>query len=243
MKLLILVLFCWLTSSYIINMHRFFLPEFFGLFEALIVEITSGEFVANVLATFGRVSAGLFIGVGVGVPIGVLIGISSTVRRHVLPSVEVFRSIPTSMLFPLFIVSFGIGELSKLVIVASATFPIMIVSTFTGMVNRKEIEDRTDYLNVHKNLLPLRIVILARVWNAIPAVIGGLKIAISTSLVLTIVTEMFFIASSGVGWAAHQSYLVFDLDKMYAYILVVGLIGLAINKLFDRSVTKLSKFM
>ena len=57
-------------------------------------------------------------------------------------------------------------------------------------------------------------------------------------LVLTIVTEMFFVASSGIGWAANQAYLDFNIDLMYLYIILVGLVGLSLNIFFDKMQNK-----
>ncbi|MBL1434523.1 ABC transporter permease [Candidatus Wolfebacteria bacterium] len=241
MKALLILLIVWGIAASFVNLHHVFLPEPLGVLQSLWSEIINGKLLDNFLMTFGRVFAGLLVGIGLGAPLGILIGISKRVRKQLLPLIEIFRSIPTSMLFPVFIVVFGIGEIAKLVIVASATFPIMVISTFTGMAERKENQDRRDYLELHKGVLSWKIKVLALIWNALPSIIGGLKVSISIALVLTIVTEMFFIASSGVGWAANQAYQAFNLDEMYMYIFAVGLIGLGINLVFDKLVGKFFK--
>ena len=243
MRFFLLLILLWITTSQLVDLNTVFLPDIVGVIKAYASEFNNGALLSNLGATFIRVFIGLFVGVAFGLCIGVWLGNSYKFRKFFMPAVDFLRGIPTSMLFPVFIVAFGIGELSKIIIVATATFPIMVVSTITGFVPRKEVQDRTDYINLHHETLPLTIILFAMIWNALPSIISGLKVSISIALVLTIVTEMFFVASSGVGWAAHQSYQSFELDKMYAYIILVGMIGLMINYLFDRVIKSLNEYL
>nr|VFJ53608.1 MAG: NitT/TauT family transport system permease protein [Candidatus Kentron sp. FW]VFJ60962.1 MAG: NitT/TauT family transport system permease protein [Candidatus Kentron sp. FW] len=240
MKLILALILVWLGASISTDLNRIFLPDAMEFSETLLREIASGRLPTNILTTFARVFSGLAIGLFIGLPLGILLGISSAARKEIMPLIEFFRGIPTSMLFPVFIVIFGIGELSKTVIIASTTFPIILVNTVVGCMPRPETQDRRDYLHVHARDLPRSVKILVTIWDALPPIIAGLKVAISISLVLTIVTEMFFVASSGVGWAAHQAYLGFDLELMYCYVIVVGIIGLTLNQLFDLGYRKVS---
>nr|VFK39909.1 MAG: NitT/TauT family transport system permease protein [Candidatus Kentron sp. TC]VFK42816.1 MAG: NitT/TauT family transport system permease protein [Candidatus Kentron sp. TC]VFK57212.1 MAG: NitT/TauT family transport system permease protein [Candidatus Kentron sp. TC] len=241
MKLILAIMVVWVGFGMTTDPNRIFLPDAVGFFEVLFHEIASGRLLENILATFARVFFGLAIGLFIGLPLGIVLGVSNAARREIMPLIEFFRGIPTSMLFPVFIVLFGIGELSKTAIIASTTFPIILINTVVGCMPRPEIQDRRDYLAVHARHLPVSVKMLVTVWDALPPIIGGLKVAISISLVLTIVTEMFFVASSGVGWAAHQAYLGFDLELMYCYVIVVGIIGLALNQLFDLGYRKVSE--
>nr|VFK65182.1 MAG: NitT/TauT family transport system permease protein [Candidatus Kentron sp. UNK]VFK71328.1 MAG: NitT/TauT family transport system permease protein [Candidatus Kentron sp. UNK] len=241
MRLILAITIIWIGFGMTTDPNRIFLPDAMGFLEALFHEMATGRLPRNILATFARVFSGLGIGLLIGLPLGIFLGISAAARREIMPSIEFFRGIPTSMLFPVFIVIFGVGELSKTVIIASTTFPIILVNTVVGCMPRPETQDRRDYLSVHARHLPGSIKVLITLWDALPPIIAGLKVAISISLVLTIVTEMFFVASSGVGWAAHQAYLGFELDLMYCYVIVVGFIGLVLNRLFDLGYQKVSE--
>jgi len=243
MKLILGLIGLWVLFSLRGDLHSLYLPEFMGVISSLKVELQSGDLLSNLAATAMRVLTGLIAGVFFGVILGAVLGFSERAKKEGLPLVEIFRGIPTSMLFPVFIVALGIGEVSKTVIVASATFPIMVINTMTGMAPRNSTIDRTHYITLHGQSIPWKMKAMSKLWDAIPSMIAGLKVSISIALVLTIVTEMFFIASSGVGWAAHQSYLAFDLDTMYFYIITVGLVGLLINVVFDFLVRKVSKII
>jgi len=243
MRLIFLIVLVWFVLGSFLNLNKVFLPDALDLLQAFYEEAKSGQLYNNIVATSIRVFSGLSVGAIVGVFFGVLMGLSRVIRKEVMPLVEFLRGIPTSMLFPVFIVMFGVGELSKTVIVATTTFPIILVNTVVGFMPRPETQDRRDYMKVHAKKIPHYIKIVALIWDALPPIIGGLKVAISISLVLTIVTEMFFVASSGVGWAAHEAYLAFDLGLMYSYVIVVGLAGLGLNYAFDKIYSRLVKNM
>lgn len=238
---LIFILTVWFVSSTLIDLHQYFLPSFVATFEEVYKEMVSGSFAHNLLVTLGRVFSGLIVGLIFGGLIGIVLGLNARARSLAMPIVEFIRGIPTSMLFPVFIVSLGVGELSKSAIIATATFPIIIVSIVVGCASRSENQDRRDYILVHAEHLALSTKYIAILWDAIPSILSGVKVSISMALVLTIVTEMFFVASSGVGWAAYQAYQSFNLELMYSYILLVGFIGVLINVIFDRSVQSFEK--
>lgn len=234
MRTFVLMIFIWLICSLFWELNRLYVPDLFGTLEALFAEAKTGSLFINIGATFTRVFFGLFVGAFTGTCLGFAMGFSKPVRAWFMPAVEFLRSIPTSMLFPVFIVTLGVGELSKFGIVAIATFPIMAVSVFIGTQPREDSKDRRDYLHIHANRLSRKIRIFSAFYDALPSVVSGFKLSISIALVLTIVTEMFFVASSGVGWAAYQAYQAFEIDMMYLYIVVVGTAGLMLNAAFDK---------
>ncbi len=233
MKTIGVLIFFWGIFSFFLNMNQYFLPDITDFFCVFFEEVKTGAIIMNIASTFIRLLLGLLIGVIFGVAVGLVLGLSDGLRKEMMPLVDFLRGIPTSMLFPVFIVAFGIGEISKIIIVISATVPVMLINTMVGCMPRPETQTRRDYLRIHSTLLPVSVKLFAVVWDALPSIIAGFKTAISIALVLTIVTEMFFVASSGVGWAAHQAYLSFDLETMYCYVVVVGAIGLLLNYLFN----------
>jgi len=241
MKIILTIILIWIISSITMNLNHIYLPNVYGLLNMLVLEIISGDIFYNFIITFLRVLAGLFLGFILGFPLGILFGINKKLYSEFMPIIEFFRGIPTSMLFPIFIISFGIGETSKILIVASVTFPIILINTISGCLPRKELEDRNNYLKLHSKKLPKFTIIKSKIWDAIPSIVGGIKVAISIGLVLTIVTEMFFVASSGIGWASNQAYLDFNIDLMYVYIILVGLVGLGLNLFFDKIQKKFEK--
>jgi NitT/TauT family transport system permease protein len=232
-KAVIFIGIVWLFGSISTDLNKQFLPDFLGVIGECWKEAKELSLFKNCLVTLGRVFAGVVLGLLVGVPLGILVGVSPKMHKELMPSVEFFRAIPTSMLFPVFILLSGIGELSKMLIVVYATFPIIVVALAASGQGKAEAIARSDYLAIHRSRLGIRFLISAFLWDSIPAVIAGVKVSLSIGLVLVIVTEMFFSASSGVGWAARKAYLVYDIDRMYAYVIIVGVLGLLLNRLLD----------
>jgi ABC-type nitrate/sulfonate/bicarbonate transport system permease component len=243
MKVIFGLILIWLIASVFADLNKVFLPEIFGLGSACWHELKEFSLLRNCVITLGRVAGGVGLGLLGGIPLGLLVGVNPRINKELMPTIEFLRAIPTSMLFPVFIMTSGIGELSKLLIVVYATLPIVVVALAASGQGKTEAIARADYLNIHKSRLGLMFAIVAFLWDSIPALIAGLKVALSIGLVLVIVTEMFFSASSGVGWAARQAYLSYNVDQMYAYVLVVGILGYLLNALLDYSLTKTRIFV
>ena len=167
-------------------------------------------------------------------------GRSQFLRRELGPLVEFIRGIPTSMLFPLFIVTFGLGEISKILIAVYLAAPIVVVSTMIGATPRQEFQGRDDYIRLHSHQISWLQKVYAIVWQSIPNVVAGLKVALSLGLVVIIVTEMFFVSSAGIGWAAFRAYEAFNINLMYVYIFVSGVLALVLNSIMDILIKKFS---
>ncbi len=78
---------------------------------------------------------------------------------------------------------------------------------------------------------PWQIFCLAVLRDAVPHIAAGLRICVSLSLVLVIVTEMFLSATSGLGRQIYDFYLAYRVPEMYAVIILLGLLGFGANKL------------
>lgn len=224
----------WLVIALAVDLNAMFLPSPAGVAQEALAELQSGALVDNILSTLGRVAFAVGIGAAVGIPLGLLCSASKTMRATIIPVIDFLRSIPTTLLFPVFIIFLGIGEAARVAIAVYATLPIFAVSAFVGASSRGEVAGRREYLRIHAGSLGVLIKACARFWDALPSICAGSRVAISIALVLVVVTEMFFSASSGAGWGAYQAYLAFSIDRMYAYILIIGSIGYCFNVMLDR---------
>ena len=234
MRFGIFLIFTWIVASYFFELNRLFLPESGSFFNELLGLVSSGDLLGHLSITFVRVITGVGLACVIGVPMGLLLGRNKLARKELTPTIEFLRGIPTSMLFPLFIVLFGLGELSKVLIAFYLAAPVIIINTMIGALPRQAGQGREDYIAIHSDKISLRQKVMSVLWEASPSIIGGVKIAISLGLVVIIVTEMFFVASSGIGWAAFRAYEAFDIDKMYIYIISAGAVGVILNTAFDR---------
>ena len=114
-----LILFLlWFLVNKLQIIDTFFLPSPQETLAKLFSLFVSQEILADVVVTLGRVSAAFFIACIVGIPTGLVLGSSKKVYTLFESTIDFFRSIPATALFPLFIIIFGIGDKSKIAVAA-----------------------------------------------------------------------------------------------------------------------------
>ncbi len=224
----------WLVASYLANLNDFFLPDAIGLLTAIFTTALIPDTLQHIGITFGRVLLGSIIAVLFGLPIGLWMSKSDPVREVLEPIFDFMRGIPVAMLFPLFIVFVGFGELSRALIVVTLSLPIMVLSVMVAARPNADNSERLAYFRLRGNALSRKTKVRIMLWEAFSGVVTGLRIALSLGLVVVIVTEMFFVASSGIGWVAYKAYESFAIDELYFYILVAGLISIALNRAISK---------
>jgi len=164
-----------------------------------------------------------------GVPLGLLMGYNLKVFRAFEFTVDFFRSIPPIALFPLLILLLGIGELAKLGVPIYGCALIIIVNSIYGVLNASKLRRLIGQVyGFSKNRIFWKIVFP----DSLPQVFAGMRIALSLSLVLTIVVEMTIGSNNGLGKKIYDFHLLFDTPEMYGAILLTGIIGYLLNKGF-----------
>ena len=180
-------------------------------------------------ATLFRMIIGLLFGLTIGIPAGLIMGYSEKVYNLLQFIVDFLRSIPVAALIPLFLLFFGLGDMAKIVLVVFATSLLMIINTMYGVQHANKIR-----LMYAKTIKLSKYNIFKKIIfpEALPSISVGIRLAISLSLILVIVSEMFIGTESGLGKRIIDSKLVYNTDEMYATILLTGMVGYIINKLY-----------
>lgn len=194
-----------------------------ALFEGLL----SGRLVAAAALTTGLALAGFLIGVLLGVPLGLALGGIQVFRDIFGGIVDSLRSVPSTALFPLFLLFFGVGRISKVAVAAFICTLALAIYTASAV---------PDYNSTIRFLLRLRRVSVVRkivdgmFFPAIPGIVGGMRTAISMALVGTLANEMIIGTDIGLGRLIFDSQMTFRIPEMYAAIVVTGCIGILINQ-------------
>ena len=191
--------------------------------------IETGQLARDVGVSLSRVFIGLFIGAIPGLIVGTLMGLSPMTRAVLSPVIAALYPIPKIAIFPLVMAIFGIGELSKYVLVAIAVFFFMAINSFAGVANVDRI-----YWDVGRSFgaSRTRAILTIALPGALPMIIAGLRLSLGVSL-LVLVSAEFVGAKSGLGFLVWNSWQVFDVESMYVGILVIGLLGWAFFALMD----------
>jgi sulfonate transport system permease protein len=185
--------------------------------------IASGELLRNLLTSLGRAGIGLAIGVVVGGTLAILAGLSKRGEAAIDSPVQMLRTLPTLALTPLFIVWFGIGETPKVALIAVATtFPIYL-NLYNGIrgVDARLIEAARAF-GLSRGAI-IRHVVLP---GAMPALLVGLRYALSIAVLILVVAEQIN-ASSGLGYLINNARDFMRTDIIVVCLMVYAALGLA----------------
>lgn len=179
--------------------------------------------------TLLRALIGFVLGSFLGVVSGLLLGKFKSIYTFFSAYIEFFRSIPVLSLFPLFLLFFGIGDFSKIMIASWSSFFIVIIPTIYGVTHIPQIKiTAAKLLGANKKQEFFHVILPA----ALPEILAGLRIGLSISLIAVVVTEMFTGTKIGIGKYIYDAGLIYETDKLYAGIAFAGLLGLITNKSF-----------
>lgn len=217
----VLLLLVWEALGRFGLVDRRFFPPPSAIAGTLAQLVASGEMVDQTRISLGRVIIGFLIGAVPGLALGLVMGMSRMVRAAINPMVGALYPIPKSAILPLLLLVFGIGEPSKYAIVASGVFFLVLLNTVAGVLSIEPV-----YLDVGCNFGASR---LQAFWTialpgALPLVFTGLRLAWGIALILIVVGEMFA-SQSGLGYFINNMYQTFQVEKMYAGLIVMSVIG------------------
>lgn len=184
--------------------------------------ITSGELPGNILVSLARAGLGLGIGILVGGVLAILAGLSRRGEVAIDSPVQMLRTLPTLALTPLFIVWFGIGETPKIALIAVATtFPVYL-NLYNGIrgVDARLIEAARAF-----GLSRAQIVRHVVLPGALPALLVGLRYALSISVLILVVAEQIN-AASGLGYLINNARDFMRTDIIVVCLMVYAALGL-----------------
>jgi len=202
-----------------------FLPAPSAIINALLEMIADGEIGVSLAASLYRILAGFFVGSLIGLAVGLITGTSALMDKIGTPIVNAIYPIPKIALLPLFILWLGIGELSKVTIIALGVFFPVAMNTYSGVKNVDTLLLKVAASFNASWWMTMKSVVLP---NALPMIFAGLRLAAGTSLLLLVAAEMIA-AQVGIGaLILHYGDLMIT-DKLMAGVIVLSLLGLVFN--------------
>jgi ABC-type nitrate/sulfonate/bicarbonate transport system permease component len=213
---------------------RFFPPPT-GILSTAVELIKSGELFDNTWISLRRLLLAMVIG---GVPallLGLAMGLYRKLRIGIEPIISATYPIPKSAIFPLFLLIFGLGEASKVAIVAVGVFYPIVVNTVAGVLEINKV-----YHDVGKNFhagrwQTFRTIALP---GALPVILTGVNLAFGMALMLIVVAEMLG-ATSGLGFMIWNAWQTFSVETMYVGLIVISALGF----LFSLALKELSALL
>lgn len=181
----------------------------------------SGELPEHIATSLGRIVVGFLLGAVPGLVLGLIMGLSRFVRAALNPMVGALYPIPKTAILPILLLIFGLGEPSKYVFVAIGVFFLVLLNTMAGVLSIEPV-----YLDVGTNFGASRLAVFRTIAlpGALPLIFTGLRLGWGQALLLIVVAEVVG-ARTGIGAFIWSAWQTFQVERMYAGLVVVSFIG------------------
>ena len=203
---------------------RFF-PAPSSIVASAVELLRTGELLQNTLDSLRRLFIGFIVGAVPALVLGIIMGLNRTVRAALDPIISATYPIPKSAILPLALLIFGLGEGSKIFMVAIGVFYPIVINATTGVMEINKI-----YLDVGKNYRAGRWATFYRIAlpGALPVIMTGIRLGMGLGLVLIAIAEMVG-AKSGLGFMIWNAWQIFAVEQMYVGLFTIALIGFLLN--------------
>jgi len=193
---------------------------------AVIKAVASGKLLTDLGSTLYRTLYAFSLALVLGVPLGVLFGAIPKLYRSAEILIDFFRSTPATAMFPLFLVIFGLGDFASISVAAFAAWLVILLNTAYGVLHAREVRRNAGRVMGAKGWVLLKDVLF---FDAMAQIFIGLRVAVSLSLVVIVVAEMFIGARDGIGKQIIDAQITYELPLMYGAIMMSGLMGYLLN--------------
>ncbi len=183
--------------------------------------VASGMLWSDIHVSLYRLVIGFVIGAVPGILIGMMMGLNRWVRAAIDPLIAAAYPVPKIAIFPLLMLAFGIGDASKIAVVAIAVMFLTIINTMAGVMNLDRV-----YFDVARNFgtpwhkLFVRVILP----GSLPTIFAGLRISLGVSLIVLVGAE-FLASNSGIGFLIWSSWETLLVDRMFVGIIVITILG------------------
>lgn len=206
----------------------FYMPKPGKTFDAMAQFFTSEGLQQDVLPTLSKLALGYAIAVVAGVGLGILLARLPLLRMALDPTLNFLRALPPPALLPFAIVAFGLGTTMKVWLIAfGAIWPTLLNTTDAMRAQARDLDDLRRIFRIPR----LWQLFVVEIPAASPQIFAGMRTSLQYALTLIVLSELVA-STGGIGHSVLLAQRQFQIDKMWAGILLLGLIGLILNTLF-----------
>lgn len=197
--------------------------------------ISKGIIQQHLVSTIWRLLAGFALASAFAIPLGLLMARSRAFENFWVPIVSVLNPIPGLAWVPLFMLWFKLGDTVVIALVTWATFPPVVVNTWTGAKTVNEIWIRAAQSMGAGGATLFRKVMVP---GALPFVLSGLRIGLPRSWRAVVAAEILSAGGAGLGWMIFEARDFVRTDVMLAGVAAIGIVGLVLEKVLFQGVEK-----
>lgn len=231
------ILILWFIASKVGIWSSFILPPPEKVFKTALKLIKSGELLVHVGISLRRVFIGFVISSVLGIPLGILFGMHKNLYIYFKGFFNFLRNVPPLAMIPMLILWFGIGELTKIIVIILATFFPVFTNTMKGIRN---CDSKLIEVGKAFELSKFEIIYRVIIPNALLDIAVGLKLALGYAFRGIIGAELIA-SSSGLGYLIQDGKDMSKTDVVLVGIIVIGILGIFCDFLFGLLVKKVSR--
>ena len=221
----VLVAVWWFASA---GSTDFYFPPLSKIVEVFPETWFGPRLVDDVLPSLARLAIGYLAALGVGIALGVLIGSNRWVRALTEPLLEFLRAVPPPVLVPILMLMAGIGDLMKVLVIATGCLWPVLLNTVEGVRGVDQVlADTCRSFRIRGRLRLWHLVLR----GASPQIVTGARQALSIGIILMVISEMF-VANSGIGFTVIQFKDGFRIPQMWSGVILLGLLGVLLSVVF-----------
>ncbi|MEH1940767.1 MAG: ABC transporter permease [Nostoc sp.] len=226
---LAVILLVWEVGTGAFNIPQFIEPALVGKPSVIVQEIgqllSSGSIFQHIFVTFQEAMTGLALAMTSGISLGIILAYSPSGAKITLPYVQIFNSLPRIALAPFFIVWFGIGLLSKVLLAALAAFFPIFFTTYQGLQSiERELVSAFQVMGANRWQM-LYMVILPSVLSW---VIAGIRTSLGMALVGALVAE-YIGSTRGLGYLLMSAQGTLNVDRAWAILVILASISVFLD--------------
>lgn len=185
------------------------------------------RFLSDIVPSLWRLTAGYAIASVLAVGLGIALGLSRRARIALAPLIEFFRALPPPALLPLTILVLGVDDKAKISLIALVCFFPVLLNAMAGVGGLDPMWRETARMfGISRTRQLFKVVIP----GALPAIFAGLRTSLALAIIMMVISE-FVAASEGLGFGIWRSKRMFDISEMWAGIIILGILGYALNAL------------
>lgn len=193
------------------------------------VKLLQGELLIHVAVSLYRILFAILISILIGLPLGLWVGLEQRVDRFLSPIVYILYPIPKIAFLPVFLVLFGLGDPSKIILIITIiVFQILIAARDGTKEIPKELFDSAKSLGLSQGQIYTNLILPA----LLPRMISALRISIGISISTLFFAENYA-THYGIGYFIMNSWVMVDYLGMFAGIIAISLLGIGIFKGID----------
>ncbi|MFJ7450618.1 ABC transporter permease [Bacillus thuringiensis] len=217
----VIILIIWQLAGVFGLVSKTVLPIPLDIFLAFQELIKTGELFGHLSISVFRAAAGFFIGGGLGIILGTIVGFSTRSEQYLDPSVQMLRTVPHLAVAPLFVLWFGFGETSKVLLIADGAFFPLYVNAFLGIrgVDSK-LFDVARVLEFSKRKLITKLILP----SALPNLLLGARLSLGVAWVSLVVAELMG-STEGIGYMIMDARQFSNTDIVFVGIIIFAFVG------------------